>query len=202
MSNKGRIARFFGRTSAISLIAAATLAGHHGTAYAAEAAAADNGRDPEIVVTGSRVRTSFNAPTPVNVVGAERLQKTGITNVGDALNQLPSFRQITSPSTNLYRQSTNTAARTMDLRGLGDSRTLVLVDGRRFVPSSELGTVDLNAIPSYLVQRAEVVTGGASAAYGANAVAGVVNLILDTKFDGVRGETSYGVSEKGDAKTY
>ncbi|MBN8830431.1 MAG: TonB-dependent receptor, partial [Sphingomonadales bacterium] len=130
------------------------------------------------------------------------LAKTGISNIGDALNQLPSFRQVTSPATNLYRQSTNTAARTMDLRGLGDSRTLVLVDGRRFVPSSELGTVDLNAIPSALIARAEVVTGGASAAYGANAVAGVVNLILDTKLTGIKGEISYGSSEKGDAQSY
>lgn len=159
--------------------------------------------DPEdIVVTGSRVRTTFNAPTPVNVVGADRLEKTGIANIADALNQLPSFRQITSPSTNLYRQSTNTAARTMDLRGLGDSRTLVLVNGRRFVPSSELGTVDLNAFPSSLIARAEVVTGGASAAYGANAVAGVVNLILDTKLEGIKGEVSYGESRQGDAQSY
>ncbi len=166
------------------------------------AATAEAPSNADIVVTGSRVLSTFNAPTPVNVVSADRLAKTGIANIGDALNQLPSFRQVTSPATNLYRQSTNTAARTMDLRGLGDSRTLVLVDGRRFVPSSELGTVDLNAIPSSLIARAEVVTGGASAAYGANAVAGVVNLILDTKLTGVKGEISYGASDKGDAQSY
>jgi len=160
-------------------------------------------RDETIVVTGSRVgRTAFTSPTPVNVVGAERLEQTGIPNIGDALNQLPSFRQVTSPATNLYRQTTNTAARTMDLRGLGDSRTLVLVDGRRFVPSSELGTVDLNAVPSSLVERAEVVTGGASAAYGANAVAGVVNLILDTEYEGIKGSASFGITEQGDAETW
>jgi len=206
---KGNTPRLFGRTSILAL-GAAILIGPASGAFAQDAAspaprAAAGGSANEggnIIVTGSRVRSSFNAPTPVNVIGADRLQKTGIVNIGDALNQLPSFRQVTSPGTNLYRQSTNTAARTMDLRGLGDSRTLVLVDGRRFVPSSELGTVDLNAIPSSLIARAEVVTGGASAAYGANAVAGVVNLILDTKLNGVRGEASFGVSEKGDAKTY
>lgn len=169
----------------------------------AAAEAAVNDSSEAIVVTGSRiVRDVFNAPTPVNVVGTERLEQTGIPNIGDALNQLPSFREVTSPATNLYRTSTNTAARTLDLRGLGDSRTLVLVDGRRFVPSSELGTVDLNAIPSSLVQRAEVVTGGASAAYGANAVAGVVNLILDTGYEGIKATASYGETEIGDAQTY
>lgn len=169
---------------------------------ATNASTAPDGGDA-IVVTGSRLgRTSFNSPIPVNVVGEDRLENTGVPNIGDALNQLPSFRQVTSPTTNLYRQSTNTAARTMDLRGLGDSRTLVLVDGRRFVPSSELGTVDLNAIPSSLVERAEVVTGGASAAYGANAVAGVVNLILDTDYEGIKASASYGETEIGDAETY
>lgn len=171
--------------------------------WAQTAVADDSDESQTIVVTGSRiVRDGFSAPTPVKVVGTERLEETGISNIGDALNQLPSFREVTSPTTNLYRASTNTAARTLDLRGLGDSRTLVLVDGRRFVPSGELGTVDINAIPSSLVQRAEVVTGGASAAYGANAVAGVVNLILDTGYEGMRGSASYGETDIGDAKTY
>ncbi len=167
------------------------------------ASAAKENAGETIVVTGSRLgRTSFNSPVPVNVVGEDRLEKTGVPNIGDALNQLPSFRQVTSPATNLYRQGTNIGARTMDLRGLGDSRTLVLVDGRRFVPSSELGTVDLNAIPSSLVNRAEVVTGGASAAYGSNAVAGVVNLLLDTDYEGMKASANYGVTEIGDADEY
>jgi len=202
-------ARLLTRSSlpAVALAIAATL---YPVAASAQGTAAATPQDPpadsddrsDIIITGSRVTSPFTAPTPVSVVGAERLAETGTPNIGDALNQLPSFRQVTSPATNLYRQSTNTAARTLDLRGLGDSRTLVLVDGRRFVPSSELGTVDLNAIPSSLVARAEVVTGGASAAYGANAVAGVVNLILDTNLTGFRGEGSFGVSEKGDGESY
>ncbi len=92
--------------------------------------------------------------------------------------------------------------RSVDLRGLGQTRTLVLVDGHRLVPTSDNGTADLNGIPSALVARSEVVTGGASAAYGADAVAGVVNLILDTKFSGVKSDLSAGVSGHGDGVNY
>lgn len=159
--------------------------------------------DGEIVVTGSRLgRTGYDAPTPVNVVGAERLETLGITNIGDALNQIPSFRPITSPAMNNFRVSSNIGARSLDLRGLGTARTLTLVDGRRFVPSSDNGTVDVNSIPSIMVQRAEVVTGGASAAYGADAVAGVVNLVLDTKLSGLKAEITNGISQRGDAYNF
>jgi len=165
----------------------------------AEPAGSDNAKD--IVVTGSRLaRAGYDAPTPVNVVGEQRLQQLGINNIGDALNQIPSFRASNSPANNSFRISGNIGARVLDLRGLGATRTLVLLDGRRFVGSSDQGTVDLNAIPSILVQRSEVVTGGASAAYGANAVAGVVNLIIDSKLTGVKVEASNGISERGDAR--
>lgn len=154
----------------------------------------------DIVVTGSRLgRTGYDAPTPVNIVGADRVQELGLTNIADALNQIPSFRPISSPSTNSFRVSGNIGARTLDLRGLGPTRTLTLIDGQRFVPSSDNGTVDLNSIPSILVERSEVVTGGASAAYGADAVAGVVNIILDKKFEGLKAEVNVGVAERGDA---
>jgi iron complex outermembrane receptor protein len=154
----------------------------------------------DIVVTGSRLgRNGYDSPTPVNVVGAERLQELGLNNVADALNQIPSFRPISSPSTNSFRVSGNIGARTLDLRGLGPTRTLTLINGHRFVPSSDNGTVDLNSIPSVLVARSEVVTGGASAAYGADAVAGVVNIILDNKLNGFKAEVNTGISQRGDA---
>lgn len=157
----------------------------------------------EIVVTGSRLgRSGYDAPTPVNVVGQERMERLGITNVGDALNQIPSFRPITSPATNNFRVSANIGARTLDLRGLGPTRTLTLIDGRRFVAGGDNGTVDLNSVPTIMVQRSEVVTGGASAAYGANAVAGVVNIILNNKFDGIKVEASSGVTRQGDGRNY
>lgn len=156
---------------------------------------------PEIVVTGTRVeRAGFSAPTPVTVVTSERLRATGTTNIGDALNQLPAFR----PSiTRTYMPSGSApGSTTLDLRGMGAVRTLVLLDGRRFVPSTTLGSVDINLIPTNLVGRTEVVTGGASAAYGADAVSGVVNFILNTKLVGLVGEAQYGVTERGDDARY
>ncbi len=148
------------------------------------------------------MRTTYNSPTPVNVVGAERMQQLAIPDVATALNQIPSFRATTSASTILFRVNGAIGGNTPDLRGLGTSRTLVLVDGRRFVPSVNSGGVDLNGVPNALVKRSEVVTGGASAAYGADAVAGVVNLILDTKFNGLKIDASAGVSDRGDGKNY
>jgi iron complex outermembrane receptor protein len=157
----------------------------------------------EIVVTGSRLaRTGYDSPTPVNVIGSERMKALAIPNVADALNQLPSFRAIVSPASNFFRVSGNIGARTLDLRGLGPTRTLTLVDGRRVVGSSDNGTVDINGIPSIMVARAEVVTGGASAAYGANAVSGVVNLILDTKLNGIKTDMNKGISQRGDASSF
>ncbi|BBB14534.1 TonB-dependent receptor (plasmid) [Sphingopyxis sp. FD7] len=154
--------------------------------------------DQAITVTGSRVvRDGSAAPTPLTVVGAERLEQRAITNVGEALNELPSFRPLVTPAT---QQATggNVGARILDLRGLGATRTLVLVDGKRFVPSTTQGTIDVNLIPSSLVSRTEVVTGGASAAYGSDAVAGVVNFILDDSLEGFKGAVQAGVSERGD----
>lgn len=154
--------------------------------------------EQSIVVTGSRIaRSGFDQPTPVTVFGAEQAQALGVTNIADGLNQLPSFRASASPS-NVGSGGGNVGARILDLRALGAPRTLVLVDGRRFVPSTGEGTVDINLIPSGLVQRTEVVTGGASAVYGSDAVAGVVNFILDRKFTGLKAEIQSGFSQRAD----
>jgi outer membrane receptor protein involved in Fe transport len=183
---------------AIALFVAGSYPG-----VAQEAAKPDNTGDNslvEIVVTGSHITSSdFTTPTPVTVVGQERLEALGITNVADALNQMPSFRALITPATQ-QAVGGNIGARVLDLRGLGASRTLVLVDGERFVPSTTLGTVDINLIPSILVQRTEVVTGGASAAYGSDAVAGVVNFILDRELEGFKGTVEYGQSQHNDDK--
>lgn len=182
---------------------AATSATQTDAPAASTPAGAAGADGAEIVVTGSRLgRAGYDAPTPVNVVGADRLQNLGLNNVADALNQIPSFRPISSPSTNSFRVSGNIGARTLDLRGLGPTRTLTLIDGHRFVASSDNGTVDLNSIPSILVARSEVVTGGASAAYGADAVAGVVNIIIDRKLTGLKAEVNTGIAERGDAVTH
>lgn len=152
----------------------------------AEAQATD-----DIVVTGSRLNTGFSAPTPVTTLGAEQLQLRAPTNVADVVNQIPSFRPTTGP-TQSQRFSANSGTNNLDLRGLGFSRTLLLIDGRRQASS------DTNIIPVSLVDRVEVVTGGASAAYGSDAVAGVANFILKKRIEGVQLSVQSGISHRGD----
>jgi iron complex outermembrane recepter protein len=162
-----------------------------------EAAGRDDGT---ILVTGSRIQSGFERPTPVTMLDAARLEDRGITNVGDALNELPAFRPSEGPATAGLTPGPGLAVggRILDLRGLGSVRTLTLVDGRRFVPSTSQGTVDTNMIPSIMLSRAEVVTGGASAVYGSDAVSGVVNLILDRKFTGYKVSGQLGIADEGD----
>ena len=166
-------------------------------APAAQTAPSEEG-PTEIFVTGSRVqRDGFQAPTPTTVLTAEAMQNRGLTNVGDLVNEIPSFRPSQTNQTNT--QSSSAAASTFaDLRGLGNIRTLTLVNGRRHVPTSATGQVDLNLIPGVLIDRIDVVTGGASAAYGSDAISGVVNLVLNTRLNGFRGDLSLGIAEEGD----
>jgi iron complex outermembrane receptor protein len=151
----------------------------------------------DIVVTGSRI-SGFTAPTPVTMLGEEELRSQAPSNIGDALTRLPSFRATSGPQIGGVT-SRGGGQYFADLRGLGASRTLVLVDGRRYVPSGLTSSVDLNQIPTLLIERAEIVTGGASAAWGSDAVAGVLNLIIKKNLDGLIGEAQSGVSEQGDA---
>lgn len=165
----------------------------------AQDAAPDAAAEP-IVVTGSRIaRDGSEAPTPVTVLGADLLEARAVTNVADALNELPSFRALVTPATQ-QAVGGNIGARVLDLRGLGGARTLVLLDSKRHVPSTQAGTVDINLIPTALISRVEVVTGGASAAYGSDAVAGVVNFILDRQLEGLKATVQGGISQEGDAE--
>lgn len=156
----------------------------------------------DVVVTASRIdRSGFAAPTPTTVLGADEIKLSGASNIADLLNEAPAFKASVTPS------STTTAAGSagqniLALRGLGASRTLVLVNGRRHVPSNASGTFNLNVIPSALIERVEIVTGGASAAWGSDAVAGVVNLILDHDREGFSGGAQYGLSNYGDGEEY
>jgi iron complex outermembrane receptor protein len=156
-----------------------------------------------IVVTGSRIASGFNEPTAVTVVGADRLQERAVANIGDALNELPAFRSTNTPASGGLGAAAGgyVGGRILDLRGLGAVRTLTLVDGKRFVPSTTEATVDTNMIPSIMLSRVEVVTGGASAVYGSDAVSGVVNLIMDTRLEGVRANAMYGQTEYDDNRT-
>ena len=156
--------------------------------------AAEPGDD--VVVTGSRLaRSGFDQPTPTTVIGEVDLRQGARANVAQVLNDQPQFRPTVSPAVSVGNTSSGTAP--VDLRGLGTARTLTLLNGRRFV-----GEGNLNLIPSGLVQRVEVVTGGASAAYGSGAVAGVVNIILNKELTGLSLGSSGGVSSRGDAARY
>jgi outer membrane receptor protein involved in Fe transport len=157
----------------------------------------------EIVVTGSRIaRPELTAAVPVAVVGREAIQQEGATNVQDILNELPQVGIGTSRTNTNFATSANGVA-TVDLRNLGNSRTLVLVNGRRFVAGiAGTSAVDLNNIPTDFVERIEVTTGGGSAIYGSDAVAGVVNFILRDRFEGITARAQYGITERGDNARY
>jgi len=159
----------------------------------------------EVVITASRVtsRPGYEAPTPTTVLDASLIEDTATVNVADVLNRLPSMGQATSPRTSGNGVGAGAqGANFLNLRGLGSNRTLVLLDGRRVVASASTGQVDLNMLPTTLLKRTEVVTGGASAAWGSDAVAGVVNLVLDTEFTGIKASIQTGVSAESDADEF
>ena len=166
------------------------------------AEAADEGT---IVVTGSRIRSpNLESAVPVTAISGEQFFETGQTSVGDVLNELPALRSTFSQS-NAGRFLGTVGLNLLDLRGLGTERTLVLVNGRRHVAGDPLASgvsVDVNTIPSDLIDRVDIVTGGSSAVYGSDAIAGVVNFILKKDFDGARLRAQGGLSKYGDAGSY
>ena len=161
--------------------------------------AQDADADDTIVVTGTRItRDDLNAPSPVTTVTSEQLVLTNTVNSEQFLNTLP---QVV-PSFDQTSNNPGDGSARVSLRGLGSNRTLVLVDGARFVGLGPTFVVDLNNIPSALVERVDVVTGGASAVYGSDAVAGVVNFIMKKDFEGIQLDASHELSAAGwDANT-
>ncbi|MEQ8934861.1 MAG: TonB-dependent receptor plug domain-containing protein, partial [Amphiplicatus sp.] len=164
--------------------------------------AQDNPGGDEIVVTGTRIeRPALSAPSPVTSIGAEDISRSGETNLTDLLNDVPSLvgSQDNGDATNLATGTTG--LQLLNLRNLGTNRTLVLVNGRRHVGSSGGSTaVDINTIPVDLIERVDVLTGGASAVYGADAVTGAVNFILKDDFEGVSFRGQGGLTpDHGDA---
>lgn len=157
----------------------------------------------EVVVTGSRTITNgYAAPTPITVVTAEQLRSTQ-PSIVEGLRDIPQLSASTSARTpTRITAAGNTTVGGANLRNLGVGRTLVLFDGRRGPLSGASGTVDISLFPDLLVKRVDVVTGGTSAAYGSDAVAGVVNFILDTDLKGLKLDASEGISDKGDGNTY
>lgn len=159
----------------------------------------------QVVVTGSRLvtRDGYEAVTPVTVLEAEDLARGTPTNLADALNQLPQFKDsVHEGSSNLLSFDSPQAGNNLNLRGVGSVRGLILLDGRRVPPTSFVGTVDVNTLPQLLVERVDIVTAGASAVYGADAVSGVVNYVLDTDFEGLKSVAQFGQSGESDADSY
>ena len=178
--------RFLLSTSALALMI--------GPALAQEATQPES-----VVVTGSRItEPGFTSPTPVQAVSADVIDKVATT-LGDALATLPSV----VPTGGANQTSSGVGAggngqATVNLRGLGSQRTLTLLDGERFVGDTGLGVPNIDLFPSGLVQRVDIVTGGASAAYGSDAVAGVANFIIDKHYTGLKGSAEVGISNYGD----
>ncbi len=160
--------------------------------------------DTDVIVTGSRiVRDGYSAPTPVTVLGAADIQAQKPANISDFVNQLPAIGQGSTSGNSSGSLSNGIAGiNSVNLRGLGAGRTLVLLNGQRSVASAVNGVVDINTFPQDLVERVEVVTGGASAQYGSDAVGGVVNFILDEKFKGLKLSADQGISTYGDGRNY
>lgn len=160
----------------------------------------------EILVTGSRVaRSTFDTPQPVTVLNSKDIEALNLNNVGEVVAQMPSNSNFFAAN-NVGLGNFNVGAQLVNLRGLNPffgTRTLTLVDTKRVVPTTTGGGVDVTLIPSMLVARTETVTGGASAVYGSDAIAGVVNIILDTQLEGLKGQADFtATTHHGDGKEY
>ena len=204
MQYRSRATAIIGRCPGLSL-AALALAASSATAQAPAAGPADpQGAAKDIIITGSRiVRDGYSQPSPVTVAPVAELQKATPTNLSDALNKLPQFSNSISPSANPQLQgNTGEHGNILNLRGVGGNRVLILLDGIRVPPTTFRGSVDSNTIPQLLIQRVDVVTAGASAAYGSDAVSGLVNYVLDTKLTGLKGVVQRGISTRGDLASY
>jgi outer membrane receptor protein involved in Fe transport len=169
-------------------------------------AAAETDEDSRIVVTGSRIqRQDFNSTTPMVTADEALLEQSSTTALEQNLNKLPQFVPAQTPTAggDIQPTATNTpGAATVSLRGLGISRNLVLLDGRRGTPGNASGAVDISTIPAAAIERVEIISGGASATYGADAVAGVTNFILKKNFQGLELDGQVSITQEGDGFEY
>lgn len=176
----------------------------------APAQTAERPHDPDddeieaVIVTATRViRDGYEAPTPTTVVSIETLKVLAASNVADAVNFVPALAGSATPrSGNSGVSSGQSGTNTLDLRSMGANRTLVLLDGARLTPTALTGVVDINQLPDGLIKRVDVVTGGASAAYGSDAMTGVVNFVLDKDFTGFKSDAMVGITDHGDGGKY
>ena len=186
-------------TKAIRL---ALLAGATGTAMTAPIAmAAEEDGVERIVVTGSAIkRTDLEGALPVQVIDSEAIAKSGVTNVPDLIQQLPAMQGFTTSSDSVG--GGGGGMQTASIHDLGSSYTLVLLNGRRLAPAGSGSTINLNSIPFAAIDRVELLTDGASALYGSDAIAGVVNFILKKDFQGFDVSARYDMPEKSGGKSW
>jgi len=172
------------------------------TAFAQDPQTADEGGEEAIIVTGSRiVSPNITSLPPVQSVTAEAIQQSGVVNIQELLLENPAFGTPALSRTNSAFLTSGTGVATVDLRDLGSDRTLVLINNRRVVAGLPgTATVDLNVIPTQFIERIDVLTGGASSLYGSDAVAGVVNFIYKTDFEGLVADAQYGLTSRGDSQ--
>src|SRR5215471_8574009 len=193
------------RATELSILIALLMSGPAQTVLAQDKPAQSGQALEEVVVTGSRIRQNqdYASPNPISTFDAQKMESLGLVNISDVITQVPQnvsqFQAATTGGSAFFIGST-----LANLRGLNPffgTRTLTLVNSRRFIPTTQGDSVDLNFIPSIMINRTEVVTGGASAAYGSGAISGVVNIILDSKMEGVKVDVDYGTSS-GDGNNY
>jgi len=183
-------------------VSALALVLPQGAAFAQDGAeAASSGSGDRIVVTGSRIATDgMSAPVPITIVGADSIEALSPGPLIAGVTQLPQFSGSETPNSGNF--FTRSGYGSLNLRGLGVNRTLTLLNGRRMPSASAFGGVDINLFPEAMIQSVETVTGGASAAYGSDAVAGVVNFTLDTGFTGLELSATGGITDRGDGENY
>jgi len=186
---------------------AAPAAAQDAPATVQDAADAAPAPKDEIVVTGSRIARNqdFSSNSPIVTVGTDLLQNSGTSAVETNLNKLPQFVPEKQPTLggDIQATPTNTpGSATVSLRGIGSNRNLVLIDGRRATPANASMAVDINTIPSGAIERVEIISGGASSTYGADAVGGVVNFILKKNFKGLSLDGQVGITQRGDGREY
>src|SRR4051812_32672388 len=194
------------RNSAISIAVALAI-----QASLAQTASAQDASKPDeisqVTVTGSRiVRRDYEANSPIQTIDASALENKAAVAIEDTLNKMPQFVPAATGYTQVSNgelintgSTTTAGAATLSLRGLGPNRNLVLIDGMRAVPVNATMAVDINTIPASAIDRVEVITGGASSVYGADAVSGVVNFILKKNFQGINVDGQYGSMQNGHA---
>ncbi|WP_404710666.1 TonB-dependent receptor domain-containing protein [Sphingomonas sp. MMS24-J13] len=207
VARKIRLALLAGTAGLSAFVfASAALAQEAAPAPVGGDAAAPAPKADEIVVTGSRIaRPDFTSNSPITTVNQDLFQNSGTSAVETNLNKLPEFTPEKTPTLggDIQATPTNTpGSATVSLRGIGSNRNLVLIDGRRATPANASMAVDINTIPSAAIERVEIISGGASSTYGADAVGGVVNFILKKNVKGLQLDGQYGISQRGDAKEY